>query len=56
MYVAPKLEKYGSFRELTRQTAVCEGPPTWTGKNSTGFDPYHTPGLVLPGEECAIRS
>lgn len=54
MYVTPKLVKYGSFRELTQQT--CEGPPTWAGKNSTGFDPYHQPGVVIPGEECAIRS
>lgn len=55
MYEAPKLVKFGSFRELTRQY-VCEGAPTWAGKVTTGYDPFHSPGVSLPGEECAVRS
>ena len=58
MYEAPKLVRFGKFRDLTlQQTTDCTNggtaPKPWTFKTFPNFDPYVPNGQ---NDNCAARS
>ena len=52
MYEAPKLVRYGQFRDLTLQTYSCPG----TQKNLNSFDALFMNGQVVTVDGCPARS
>ena len=51
MYEAPRLVKYGQFRDLTQQT--CQLTPPYTGKTVNTFDALFPTGI---NDGCPARS
>lgn len=44
MYEAPRLVKFGQFRDLTLQSQTCLTQAPWTGKDQDTFDPLFPQG------------
>jgi hypothetical protein len=49
MYEAPRLVKYGQFRDLTLQTQTCLTTPPYTGKTAATFDSIFPVGQTNDG-------
>ena len=49
MYEAPRLVKYGQFRDLTLQTQTCMTTPPYTGKTAATFDSIFPVGQTNDG-------
>ena len=53
MYEAPRLIKYGQFRDLTLQAAPCQTTAPYTGKTVNTFDALFPTGQ---NDGCPPRS